>query len=60
MKLKEVIKMDRDVIIAIGLSVIALILGSLSNQMLMGIFSVLLIAAAEVSYKIYLRLKKKE
>ena len=52
--------MDRDVIIAIGLSVIALILGYLSNQMLMGTFSVLLIAAAEVSYKIYLRLKKKE
>ena len=58
--MKKLIKMDRDVTMAIGLSVIALILGYLSNQMLMGTFSVLLIAAAEVSYKIYLRLKKKE
>jgi len=51
--------MDKDIIIAVVLSVIVIVLSFLGNQMLMGIFVIFLIAVAEIGYKLYLKLMKK-
>jgi len=49
--------MDKDIIIAVVLSVIVIVLSFLGNRMLMGIFIISLIAVSEIGYKVYLKIK---
>ena len=49
--------MDKDIIIAVVLSVIVIVLSFLEDQMLMGIFIISLIVVSEIGYKIYLKIK---
>lgn len=48
-------KMDKDIMIAIVPSVIVIALSFWKNQFLMGSFVFLIIVAAEIAYRVYLK-----
>lgn len=51
--------MERESMVAVALAGVALILGWISNQMLLGLYAALLVIVAAIGYKIWVAITKK-